>query len=171
MSFTAPSAHIRRRGRHRNSRSQIVTRPVSSGKFALRNREYILARDSLGLLFLLPQSTITAESGRFPAHSSRHCAMPDRARIRPQPRRIISQRRLHHSQREPAFSTGMPSWPRCTRPGGDGSFSRPLPAHSTINSVKTFAGTSPLIWHTIGLALHLLGRHSHISTRMETLAR
>ena len=39
-------------------------------------------------------------------------------------------------------------------PGGDGSF-RPL-GTLYYQFVKTFAGTSPLIWHSVGLALHLL---------------
>jgi hypothetical protein len=134
----------------------ILALRSSLGAFHLVNSpfttENIFWLAILGLLCLLPQSTAPTESGQFPrVHLAIALCLISLAFARNLTDPFLSDDYIILSG--PAFNWNA-FLAALHRPGGDGSF-RPL---GTIyyQFVKTFAGTSPLIWHSVGLALHLL---------------
>ena len=123
--------------------------PTVNSPFTTEN---VLWLAILGLLCLLPQSSAIAESGQFPrVHLAIALALISLAFARNLTDPFLSDDYIILSG--PAFSWNA-FLAALHRPGGDGSF-RPL---GTVyyQFVKSFAGTSPLIWHTVGLALHLV---------------
>ncbi len=123
-------------------------RPVNS-PFATENIFWLAI---LGLLCLLPQSSAATDTSRFPRlHLTIALSLIALAFARNLADPFLSDDYIILSG--PAFTwhaflTALHS------PGGDGAF-RPL-GTLYYQFVKTFAGTSPLIWHSSGLALHLL---------------
>jgi hypothetical protein len=128
----------------------------SLGPFHLVNSPFVTENifwlAILGLLCLLPQSAVATESDRFPrVHLTIALVLIALAFARNLADPFLSDDYIILSG--PAFSWNA-FLAALHRPGGDGSF-RPL---GTVyyQFVKSFAGTSPMIWHSIGLALHLL---------------
>lgn len=134
----------------------ILALRASLGPFHLVNSpfatENIFWFAILGLLCLLPQSTATAESAKFPRiHLTIALCLIALAFARNLTDPFLSDDYIILSG--PSFSWNA-FLAALHRPGGDGSF-RPL-GTLYYQFVKSFAGTSPLIWHSTGLALHLL---------------
>lgn len=134
----------------------ILALRSSLGPFYLVNSPFVTENifwlAILGLLCLLPQSALATESDRFPrVHFAIALCLIVLAFARNLTDPFLSDDYIILSGPSFSWNTFLAA---LHRPGGDGSF-RPL---GTIyyQFVKTFAGTSPLIWHSIGLALHLL---------------
>jgi len=106
----------------------------------------------LGLLCLPPQSTIIPRSDRFPrAYLAISLCLIALAIARNLADPFLSDDYILLNAPPFHWDTFFVA---LHSPGGDGSF-RPL---GTVyyQTVKIFAGTSPVIWHTVGLALHLI---------------
>ena len=134
----------------------ILALRSSLGPFQLVNSpftaENIFWLAILGLLCLLPQSTGPTESEQFPrVHLAIALCLITLAFARNLTDPFLSDDYIILSG--PAF-TWNAFLAALHRPGGDGSF-RPL-GTLYYQFVKSFAGTSPVIWHSVGLALHLL---------------
>jgi len=134
----------------------ILALRSSLGPFHLVNSpfatENIFWLAILGLLCLLPQSSVAPHSDEFPrVHLAIALSLITLAFARNLNDPFLSDDYI-------ILSSGGFSWnaflAALHTPGGDGSF-RPL-GTLYYQFVKSFAGTSPLIWHSAGLALHLL---------------
>ena len=122
--------------------------PVNS-PFATENIFWLAI---LSLLCLLPQSSDAPASRQFPrVHLVIALCLIALAFARNLTDPFLSDDYIILSG--PAFSWNA-FLAALHRPGGDGSF-RPF-GTLYYQFVKTFAGTSPLIWHSVGLTLHLL---------------
>jgi hypothetical protein len=134
----------------------ILALRSSLGPFHLVNSpfatENIFWLAILALLCLLPQSTITTKSAHFPRIplTIALCLIAIAfARNLTDP--FLSDDYILLSAPSFAWNNFLAA---LHSPGGDGSY-RPL-GTLYYQFVKTFAGTSPLIWHSVGLVLHLL---------------
>jgi hypothetical protein len=105
----------------------------------------------LGLLCLLPQTTATPQSGPFPRlHLVLALCLIALAFARNLSDPFLSDDYIILSG--PPFHWNA-FFAALHRPGGDGAF-RPLGA-VYYQVVESFAGMNPVIWHSLGLALHL----------------
>jgi len=122
--------------------------PVNS-PFATENIFWLAI---LGLLCLIPQSSATPHSNKFPRiHLAIALSLIALAFARNLTDPFLSDDYILLNV--PSFNWNV-FLASLHAPGGDGSF-RPL-GTLYYQFVKSFAGASPLIWHAVGLALHLL---------------